>query len=210
MPGRCRTRRRLKASLEPEIGEYRTSGALCAQVADGDSHGYVMEADVARVLAEAKEVNGSARIHIVSALHPTKPFDYYLGVRVRSERAMPTSGTFTPVEIVHLRDDGKERQGRCSRFCRRRDFLRFRAAARRFSQIACARSSVQATAAQWIETMKAAHSLGIRTNATMLYGHVETIEGACSTSSLTRHQDETGGFKRSSPSPFIPRIRSLQ
>ena len=84
-----------------------TSGCpLCAfQVPDGDSRGYVMEeADVARVLAEAKEVRRLGEIHIVSALHPTKPFDYYLGVVRQVKAALPDADikAFTPVEIVHF------------------------------------------------------------------------------------------------------------
>ena len=189
-----------------------TSGCpLCAfQVAEGESHGYVMEAaDVARVLAEAKEVKRLGEIHIVSALHPTKPFDYYINVVRQVKAALPDADikAFTPVEIVHFAEmTGKsvkevlallQEAGLSSLPGGGAEIL-----ADRVRAIICPK---KATAAQWIETMKAAHSLGIRTNATMLYGHVETIEERLQHLVTLRDiQDETGGFQAFVSFPFHP------
>lgn len=189
-----------------------TSGCpLCAfQVPDGDSRGYVMEeADVARVLAEAKEVRRLGEIHIVSALHPTKSFDYYLGVVRQVKAALPDADikAFTPVEIVHFAEmTGKsvkevlaalQEAGLSSLPGGGAEIL-----SDRVRKIICPK---KATAAQWIETMKAAHSLGIRTNATMLYGHVETIEERLQHLVTLRDlQDETGGFQAFVSFPFHP------
>jgi cyclic dehypoxanthinyl futalosine synthase len=61
------------------------------------------------------------------------------------------------------------------------------------------------TADQWLEVMRAAHGLGLRTTATMMFGHVETeahrIEHLLKIRDL---QDETGGFTAFIPWPFQP------
>src|ERR1700740_1389412 len=48
---------------------------------------------------------------------------------------------------------------------------------------------------EWCEVQRVAHGLGIRTNCTMLYGHVETYEDRIAHLAMLRDlQDETGGF----------------
>jgi aminodeoxyfutalosine synthase len=55
--------------------------------------------------------------------------------------------------------------------------------------------SGKADAARWCEIHGIAHSLGIRTNATMLYGHVETLEERVDhLLRLREQQDKSGGF----------------
>jgi len=57
----------------------------------------------------------------------------------------------------------------------------------------------------WIEIAKTAHRLGLRSNATMMYGHVETIEERLDHMQLLREaQDETGGFMAFIPLAFHP------
>ncbi|MBI1951333.1 MAG: aminofutalosine synthase MqnE [Acidobacteria bacterium] len=57
----------------------------------------------------------------------------------------------------------------------------------------------------WIEIAKTAHRLGLRTNATMMYGHVETLEERLDHMRLLREaQDETGGFMAFIPLAFHP------
>jgi len=56
---------------------------------------------------------------------------------------------------------------------------------------------------RWIEVMRIAHSLGLKTNATLLYNHLETPEDIVDHLSRIRAlQDETGGFKTFVPLPF--------
>jgi len=57
----------------------------------------------------------------------------------------------------------------------------------------------------WIEIAKTAHRLGLRSNATMMYGHVETIEERIDHMILLRQaQDETAGFMAFIPLAFHP------
>ena len=184
---------------------------LCAfQVEDGDKRGFTLEPeDIARIVAEAQQVRNLSEIHIVSALHPDKPFAYYVDVVRQVKAALPQADVkaFTPVEIVNFAKlTGKSI----------REVLEILQAAGldslpgggaeiladRVRQIICPK---KATTAEWIETMKTAHSLGIRTNASIMYGHVETIEERLQHLITIRDiQDETGGFQAFMLFPFHP------
>lgn len=60
-------------------------------------------------------------------------------------------------------------------------------------------------AEDWIAVHRAAHALGIRSNCTMLYGHVETIEDRVEHLQILRDlQDETGGFLAYIPLAYHP------
>ena len=61
------------------------------------------------------------------------------------------------------------------------------------------------TADQWIEVMEEAHNLGLRTTATMMFGHVETREERLEHLRRLRHlQDRTHGFTAFILWPFQP------
>jgi aminodeoxyfutalosine synthase len=58
---------------------------------------------------------------------------------------------------------------------------------------------------EWIDVHRVAHGLGIRTNCTMLYGHVETVEDRINHLGILRDlQDETGGFLAYIPLAYHP------
>ena len=63
----------------------------------------------------------------------------------------------------------------------------------------------KATAEQWLEIHRTAHRLGIKTNSTMLYGHIERLdERVDHMRRLRALQDETGGFQVFIPLAFHP------
>ena len=63
----------------------------------------------------------------------------------------------------------------------------------------------KATAQEWLEVSRTAHQLGIKTNASMLYGHIETIEERVDHLITLRNlQDETGGIQTFICFPFHP------
>jgi aminodeoxyfutalosine synthase len=69
----------------------------------------------------------------------------------------------------------------------------------------------KASAEEWLEVHRVAHRLGIKTNCTMLYGHVETIEERVEHLALLRElQAETGGFKCFVPLAFHPEENDLE
>ena len=184
---------------------------LCAfQVEAGDKRGYVLEReDIARILDDAKQVENLSEIHIVSALHPERPFAYYVDVVRQVKAALPDADckAFTPVEVVNF----AKRTGKSIRAVLEilkdagLDSLPGGGAeilSDRVRQVICPK---KATAAEWLETMRTAHALGIRTNASMMYGHIETVrERLEHLEKIRTLQDETGGFQAFMLFPFHP------
>jgi FO synthase subunit 2 len=61
------------------------------------------------------------------------------------------------------------------------------------------------TRQQWIDTVEASHNVGLRTNSTIMYGHVETVEERLEHIFTIREiQQRTGGFTELIPMPFMP------
>jgi len=58
--------------------------------------------------------------------------------------------------------------------------------------------------ARWVEIVKAAHSVGLRSTSTLMYGHIESVEQVAAHLNLLREiQRETGGFTEFVPLGFI-------
>jgi len=59
--------------------------------------------------------------------------------------------------------------------------------------------------AEWVEVVRQAHAAGIPTTATMMYGHIETLEERINHMLIIREiQKETGGITEFVPLPFMP------
>ncbi|KAB2835429.1 MAG: CofH family radical SAM protein, partial [Candidatus Brocadia sp.] len=66
------------------------------------------------------------------------------------------------------------------------------------------------TAQEWLDVMREAHKLGMRTTATMMFGHIETIEERIEhMEKIRRLQDETGGFTAFIAWTFQPKNTQL-
>jgi aminodeoxyfutalosine synthase len=190
---------------------------LCAFGCDADApQGYIMEKE--QVLAIAREAvlktPELTEFHIVSALHPQKPFPYYLEIVKSMHREFPYIHlkAFTAVEIVHFaKIAGKsireilsvlKEAGLGSLPGGGAEILNDRV-----RELVCGQ---KANTSEWLEVARTAHQLGIPTNATMLYGHVETKEERIEHLLLLRGlQDETGGFQSFIPFPFHPKNTGL-
>lgn len=190
---------------------------LCAFGCDADApKAYVMEPEQAlaiarQAVADAPEMT---ELHIVSGLHPDKPFTYYADIIRAIRREFPALHikAFTAVEIAHFAKIAKlsvrevltvlKEAGLNSMPGGGAEILNDRV-----RHILC---PDKATAAEWLEVARTAHQLGIRSNATMLYGHVETPEERIDhLLTLRQLQDETGGFQAFIPFPFHPENTGL-
>ena len=66
-------------------------------------------------------------------------------------------------------------------------------------------SPKKASTSQWLQVMRAAHHQGLKTTATMMFGHIETAEERIThLFAIRRLQDETGGFTAFIPWPYQP------
>jgi len=147
--------------------------------------------------------------HIVGGLHPNLPLQYYTDMMRALREAHPGVHikALTAVEIAHL--------ARLEKSSIREVLLALREAgltslpgggAEVFS------TAVRATIAdrklageEWIAVHREAHALGIPSNCTMLYGHVETAQDRAEhLLTLRGLQDETGGFLTYIPLAYHP------
>jgi len=163
------------------------------------------------VYHEAEQSRGmpTREFHIVGGLHPRLALSYYTdmirGLKARFPHVHIKA--LTAVEIAHL--------ARVERTSEREVLLALRDAgltslpgggAEVFS------TAVRATIAErkltgdeWLRVHKVAHELGIPTNCTMLYGHVETAADRIEhLERLRALQDETGGFLTYIPLAYHP------
>ena len=189
---------------------------FCAFGKDKDAPGaYAMSVEeaVAKV-QEAMQDPNLAGLHIVSGLHTDWTFDDYL------ERLQALHDTFphlylkgfTGVEITHF--------AKISGLTVEEVLLKLKAAG--LQAIAGGGAEIlsdrvrerlcpnKATADEWIEVSRTAHRLGIKTNASMLYGHIETMEERIDHLLKLRDlQDETGGIQTFICFPFLPKNTEL-
>jgi aminodeoxyfutalosine synthase len=189
-----------------------SSCPLCAfGCKEQEKQAYVMEkAQVSEIVSKTvQETLDISEFHMVSALHPHKPFSYYeeIVATVKEKAPQVHLKAFTPVEIVHF--------AKISGYSVKRVLERLKDAGLdslpgggaeilddEIRKIICPN---KATTTEWIEVMRAAHSLGMPTNATMLYGHIETIEQRIQhLITLREIQDQTGGFQAFVAFPFHP------
>jgi len=164
-----------------------------AKAGDDDAYEMSMEEILAKVREPIHEV------HLVGGLHPTWPFEYYEEMLRAIRRANPVAQikAFTAVEIEFF--------AKIAKISVEEVLDRLVAAgldtmpgggAEVFSERvreALYREKMGADA--WLAVHRAAHGRGIRTNATLLYGHIEThAERIEHMLRLRELQDETGGF----------------
>jgi aminodeoxyfutalosine synthase len=148
-------------------------------------------------------------VHITGGLHPDWQWDYYVNMVREIKRHFPKIDVkaFTAVEIdffskkfkksieevlLELKEAGLRTLpgGGAEVFSERVRRILF---------------NQKIGAKRWLEIHKTAHQLGIRSNATLLYGHIETIEERVKHLILLRElQKETGGFLSFIPLAFQP------
>ncbi len=174
-----------------------------------DPKGYVMTDEQILERAAEAERRGSTEMHIVGGLHHQLPFDWYLNVVRIIHRDHPRLHlkAYTAVEW----DWFSQLTGRPTR-----DILaEFKDAglgslpgggAEIFHpEVRDKICEHKADADAWLRIHREAHELGLRSNATMLYGHIEEprhrIDHLCR---LRQLQDETGGFQTFIPLAFHP------
>lgn len=167
---------------------------------EGEDGAYTLEIEeIIRMAEDARREIDFTELHIVGGLHPTRPLDYYLEMLSELKRRMPDVHlqAFTAVEIQHL----AEMAGMNARDV----LVRLRDAglgslpgggAEVFSpRIREELCPEKLSSDDWLTVMRTAHELGIRSNATMLYGHIETPEEKVEHLIRLRElQDQTGGF----------------
>jgi aminodeoxyfutalosine synthase len=143
---------------------------------------------------------GTREVHIVGGHHPDWPFEYYerLIEAIHATRPETQIKAFTAAEVDYWWRRWKiEPREALTRLKRAGLHSMPGGGAEVFSRRVqkLLHYTGKADADRWCEIHGIAHSLGIRTNATMLYGHVETMEERVDhLLRLRAQQDKSGGF----------------
>ncbi len=159
--------------------------------------------------------HGVREAHIVGGLNPKIPFDYFLDLIRRIKAFDPDIHVkaFTAVEIDFFARVYKMSLEEVLRSLREAglDTLPGGGAeifSPRVRELVC---KGKISGERWLEVIAVSHRMGIATTATMLYGHVETIEERIDhLEKLRALQDETGKFTCFVPLPFHPENTPLE
>jgi aminodeoxyfutalosine synthase len=176
----------------------------------GEEGAYEMTLDTVAEAAAEGAADGAYEIHIVSGLHPDWSYDFYVDMVRRTRAAVPDHvivQAFTAVEIEHMAIiAGKTtREVLADLKDAGLDALPG-GGAEIFSERTRAAAWDKKTKSDvWLRIHGEAHELGIATNCTMLYGHIETAEERVDhLIRLREQQDKTGGFLAFIPLAFHP------
>jgi aminodeoxyfutalosine synthase len=183
---------------------------LCAFGRDPSSPGaytYALEEIYERAGQGVRE--GATEFHIVGGLHPDLPFDYFLEMIRGLKQRYPHVHlkAFTMVEVHYF--------ARIAKITVDETLMKMKEAGvdscpgggaeifhPRVRRLIC---DHKVSGQMWLSMAKKAHRIGLRSNATMLYGHVETIEERVDhLVKLREAQDETHGFQTFIPLAFHP------
>jgi len=153
-------------------------------------------------------------IHIVGGCHPSLPFSFYLEMLAGIKRLRPRVHlqAFTCVEVAHLADLAGLTVADTLQALKEAGLGSLPGGgAEVFSpRVRQALCPTKLGPDGWLEVAKTAHRLGLNTNATMLYGHMETAaERVDHLLQLRAAQDDTGGFLAFIPLAFHPQNTGL-
>ena len=180
-----------------------------ARLQPGDDGAYTLTLEQVWDKLRAKSHQPLTEVHLVNGLHPDLPFSYYTELLAGFKRIRPGIHLkcFTAVEIAffaelygktdvqvltELREAGLDSLpgGGAEIFAPR--------ARKKLAADKC-------DADRYLSIHRTAHELGMRTNVTMLYGHIETLEERVDHLLRIRAlQDETRGFQAFIPLAFHP------
>ena len=174
-----------------------------------DGKGYVLSPEDAAARAAQYPGEAIREIHMVAGINPKLPYAYYLDLLRAVKRARPEAQikAFTMIELAQIARVAK------------RPLAEILPELRAAGLAACPGGGAEVFSERvheelfrakldndgWFEVARAVHRAGLRSNVTMLYGHIETVE------EKVRHllhirelQDETGGFMCFVPLAFDP------
>jgi aminodeoxyfutalosine synthase len=188
---------------------------LCAFGRSPDAPGaYTFALDEIWSRAAGGVAEGATEFHIVGGLHPDLPFEYYLDLIRGLKQRFPQVHlkAFTMVEVGYY--------ARISKLSIRDTLVKMKEAGvdslpgggaeifhPRVRKIIC---DHKVSGQMWLQIARTAHEVGLRSNATMLYGHIENAEERVDhLLQLRELQDKTHGFVAFIPLAFHPANTAL-
>jgi aminodeoxyfutalosine synthase len=188
---------------------------FCAFGKDSDSDlAYEMSVEDVRGKVRERLSEPITEIHMVGGIHPDLPYSYYTDVLkvIKEERPDVHIQAFTCVEIAHLAEISGLGSAGVLEDLKKSGLGSIPGGGAevfspRIRELTCEK---KLSGSGWLEVAKTAHKLDLHTNATMLYGHIESFEERVEhLDMLRRAQDETGGFLAFIPLAFHPKNTEL-
>lgn len=188
---------------------------LCAfSRSPGEEGAYCLSVAEVAAAAEAYREHRPAEFHITGGLHPDLPFSYAIELLAELRARFPEVAlkAFTAVEIDHWAAAGGMSVEDCLRTLISAGLSGLTGGgaeifAPRVRDLICPQ---KVSGERWLEIHGIAHGLGLPTTATMLYGHVETVEERVAhLLALRAQQDRTGGFTAFVPLAYHPAHTAL-
>lgn len=175
---------------------------------------YVFTEQMIRERVREAQEAGATEIHVVGGLHHQKKFDWYVDVIRTIRQADPDIHIkgWTAVEINWFSHITKQPYDWVLRQLVEAGLGSMPGGGAEIFDETIRQQLCEhkADSSRWIEIHRAAHQLGLRSNATMLYGHVEQAEHRIDhLHRLRTLQDETGGFQTFIPLAFHPENTGL-
>jgi len=173
---------------------------------EDDAGSVISFAELGDKIRETQELGGT-QILLQGGLHPDKPLEFYEEMLGFIKTFNIHIHGFSPPEICHFAN--------LSHLSVRQVLTRLRQAGLDsipgggaeilVDRVRATASPRKCSADAWIGVMEEAHNLGMRTTATMMFGHIETMEERLEHLDRLRNlQDRTGGFTAFIPWPFQP------
>ncbi len=183
---------------------------FCAfQRLPGQEGAYVMKPEEVAEKIEAQLHEPVTEVHMVAGIYPKLPYEYYLDIlrAVKEKRPAIHIKAFTMIELMQIARRAKKPLaevlpelieaglGSCPG-----------GGAEVFSdRVRDLGYDKKNTGQEWLDTARTVHEAGLRSNCTMLHGHIETIEERVDHHDRLRTlQDQTGGFQTYIPLSFHP------
>jgi FO synthase len=173
-----------------------------------DPESYTLSLDEVADRAQEAWQYGATEVCIQGGLHPSLPGDFYFQILDAIKARVPDIHihAFSPMEVLN----GATRLGVSFREfleeCGRRGLGTMPGTAAEIldDEVRWVLTKGKLPADSWEEIVKTAHSLGIRSSSTIMFGHVDAPpHWVAHIKRLARIQDETGGFTEFVPLPFV-------
>lgn len=188
---------------------------FCAFGRDKDSElAFEMSVEEVKQKVRDRLAEPITEIHMVGGIHPDLPFQYYIELLrgIKEVRPEVHIQAFTCVEIAHLAELTGQSVAETLELLKEAGLGSLPGGgaevfSSRVRQLTCEK---KLSGLEWLEVAKTAHRKGLNTNATMLYGHIETLEERLEhLAALREAQDETNGFLSFIPLAFHPKNTSM-
>lgn len=184
--------------------------SFCAfGVTKSDPRAYELTLEEILRKVEETYLQGGREVHVVGGIPPHWTLDHYVGIVKEIKKRFPDMvvKAWTAVEIHHMAKISKKSYEEILRMLKDAglDALPGGGAEIFSERVRRIIAPYKASGEEYLQVHRVAHKLGIPTNATMLYGHVETYEERVEHMLKLRElQDETGGFQVFIPLAYWP------